>query len=123
MSELKNFSLVPGDFKSNDPRMLAYLYPNSIINSERNFVTYNKKMQKFIYYHSLEVAEHMAKMMDFILLPAACIHWRRAKTLGEKRRVNVGRNVFYLVKENELTKLEMKKLMDHTSEIRKAAEH
>lgn len=121
MNSLKDFSLVPVDYKSKDPRMMAYLYTKSIVNSEREFVSYNKKMSSFCYYHSLEVAEHMAKIMDFILLPSACLHWRRAKKLGEKRRVNVGRNVFYLVKEDELTLLEKQKLMNHASDFRKAA--
>lgn len=118
---MNNFSLVPVDYKSKDPRMLAYLYPQSIIKSPQSFISYNKKIQSFIYYHSLEVAEHMAKMFDFLLLPASCIHWRRAKSLGEKRRIHVGRNVFYLVKEEELTKSEKKKLIDHIGEFRKAA--
>lgn len=118
---MNNFSLVPDDYKTNDPRMLAYLYPESIIRSQQSFISYNKKISKFIYYHSLEVAEHMASIMDCILVPASCIHWRRAKQLGAKRRVHVGRNVFYLVKESELTKNEKKKLLDHVNEFRKAA--
>lgn len=118
---LNEFSLVPEDYRMKDPRALVYLYPESITRSKSSLISYNKRMQTFIYYHSLEVAEHMAKIMDFILLPATCIHWRRAKQLGEKRRVQVGKNVFYLVKESELTKSEKRKLLDHESYFRKAA--
>lgn len=119
MSSLDNFSLVPLDYKAKDPRQLAYMFPQSIMSSQQKFISYNKSMQNFVYYHSLDVAEHMAKLMDFILLPAACIHWRRAKALGEKRRVQVGRNIFYLVKPNELNKNEINKLVDYADEIRK----
>ncbi|MEK4427605.1 hypothetical protein [Solibacillus sp. FSL K6-1523] len=119
MNPLSDFSLVPGDYKTKDPRQLAYLFPRSIMSSEQKFISYNKKMQTFLFYHSLEVAEHMAKLMDYILLPAGCIHWRRAKALGDKRRVPVGRNIFYLVKYQELNKNEINKLLNYADEIQK----
>lgn len=118
MNQLNQFSLVPGDYKAKDPRQLAYMFPHSIMSSEQKFIAYNKKMQTFLFYHSLDVAEHMAKLMDYILLPAACIHWRRAKALGDKRRVQVGKNIFYLVKENELNKNELNKLYEYAEQIR-----
>lgn len=121
MKNLAEFSLVPLDYKTKDPRQLAYLFPESIISSQQKFISYNKSMQTFIYYHSLEVAEHMARLMDYILLPASCIHWRRAKELGESRRVPIGRKMFYLVKENELNKNELKRLLDYAEDIRNEA--
>lgn len=119
MSPLKDFSLVPIDFRLKDPRQLAFLYPDNIISSKQKFIAYNKKMQTFIFYHSLDVAEHMAKLMDYILLPSTCIHWRRAKALGDKRRVTIGRNIFYLVKYQELNKNEINKLLNYADEIQK----
>lgn len=118
---MMGYSLVPDDYKTKDPRMLAYLYPESIIKNEQSFVIYNKKMSQFIYYHSLDVAENMARIMGYILVPSSCVHWRRAKELND-RRVHVGRKVFYLVKDSELTKNEQKKLMDHVDVFRRAAE-
>lgn len=119
MMQLDEFSLVPGDYKAKDPRQLAYMFPRSIMSSEQKFISYNKKMQTFLFYHSLDVAEQMARLMDYILLPAACIHWRRARDLGAKRRVQVGRNIFYLVKQSELNKNEINKLIDYADTIRK----
>lgn len=116
--KLDDFTLIPGDFREKDPRQLAYMFPQSIISSQQKFIAYNKKMQTFVYYHSLDVAETMAKLMDYVLLPTSILHWRRAKQLGADRRVQIGRNVFYLVKQNELTSKERERLLDFAQEIR-----
>lgn len=108
-----DFSLVPNDYKSKDPRILAYLYPDEITKSQQNLVKYNKTVAKFIYYNSLKIAEEMAKMFDYLLIPSSCVHWRRAKELGKNRRIKVGRNIFYLMREDELTKKEKQKLIDY----------
>lgn len=117
MNELEKFSLVPEDFQKEDPRQIAYLYPQSIMNSEQNFISYNKKLQKFLYNHSLDVAEQAARIFGYILLPSSCMHWRRTKEI-QHRRIYVGRRTFYFVKYEELNKNEQKKLMQHIEEIR-----
>lgn len=119
--DLNDFSLVPEGYKDKDPRMLAYLYPQSILRNEGTLVAYNKKVSKFIHCSGLEIAETTAKKLGFILLPATCIHWRRAASLGEQRRIKVGKNNFYMVKENELTEKERIKLVDHIAEFKEAA--
>ncbi|WP_445505737.1 hypothetical protein [Niallia sp. 03091] len=109
---LNNFSLIPKDYKKADPRGLLYLYPNSI-----NIVAYARKMQLFSYYQSLEVAESLAKRQGFILLPWSCIHWKRAKKLGHDRKIKIGRNSFFLIKVDELTKKEEMKLQYYLEEM------
>lgn len=116
---LHDFSLIPNDFREKDPRQLAYLYPQRIISSRQKFIAYNKKMQSFCYYHSLDVAEKIAKQLNYILLPASILHWRRKKTLGAERRVQIGRNIFYLVSRTELTDKEAEELVEYAAEIRK----
>ncbi|WP_445486487.1 hypothetical protein [Niallia sp. 03133] len=110
---LDTFSLIPIDYKKADPRGLLYLYPNSI-----NIVAYARKMQQFSYYQSLEIAEILAKRQGFILLPWSCIHWKRAKKLGNDRKIKIGRNSFFLIKINELTKKEEIKLQCYLEEMK-----
>lgn len=102
---LKEFSLVPKDYREKDPRTLPYLYPTTL-----NIVAYAKKMQEFSFYQALEVAENLAKRQGFILLPWSCIHWERAKKLGYDRKIKIGRKSFFLLKMNEMTKTEKLKL-------------
>ena len=117
---LENYSLVPSDYKRKDPRQLAYNYASTIQNSANGLVIYNKYVQNFIYYHSLDVAEQLAKNLGFILIPSSCIHWRRAKELSHRRAI-VGRKTFYAMHESELNENEKKKLMDHLDELKDVA--
>lgn len=109
---LEEFSLVPKDYKKNDPRGLLYLYPDSV-----NFVAYAKKMQTFSFYQSLEIVEDLAKRQGFLLLPWTCIHWNRAKNFGPSRKVKIGRKSYFMLKPTELTKTEKNKLEEYLAEI------
>lgn len=109
---LEEFTLIPKGYKNKDPRTLLYLYPNSI-----NIVAYAKKMQKFSFYQSLEVAEDLAKRQGFILLPWECMHWQRAKKFGVDRKVKIGRKSFFLMKIQDLTKSEKTKLEVYLKDI------
>lgn len=110
--KLEDITLIPKDFKKKDPRSLLYFYPTTI-----NFVAYAKKMQEFSFYQSLKVAEDLAKRQGFFLLPWDCIHWERAKKFGPDRKVKIGRNSFFLMKLNELTKNELQKLKLYLLEV------
>ena len=110
---LDEFTLIPDKWKDKDPRGLLYLYPGSV-----NIVAYAKKMQQFSFYQALDVAETLAKKQGYILLPHSCIHWERAKKLGEERRVKIGRNSFFLMKIIELTKKEKEKLEAHLEDLK-----
>lgn len=109
--ELNEFSFVPDDFRRKDPRVLAYRYRKSIIRSEVNFIAFVRQLQSFYHYQNLEVAEQMARIMNSILVPADCLHWRRATHFND-RRVQVGKNAFYLMKDHEMTELEKRKFMN-----------
>lgn len=111
--EIQEFTLIPSNYKKNDPRSLLYLYPTSV-----NIVAYAKKMQDFCFYQALEVAETMAKRQGFILLPFSCIHWERAKQFGPDRKIKIGRKSFFLMKIQELTKKEYEKLEIHLDELK-----
>jgi hypothetical protein len=113
----QEFTLIPKEYKKKDPRCLLYLYPNSI-----NIVAYAKRMQEFAFYQALEVAEDLARKQGFILLPWSCIHWQRAKNFGIDRKVKIGRNSFFLMKPNELTKSEEIKLVRHLEELQNNGE-
>jgi hypothetical protein len=114
--KVQEFSLVPKGYRNKDPRPFSYLYPNSI-----NIVSYAKSMQKFAFYQALEVAEDLAKKQGFILLPWRCIHWQRAQSFGIDRKVKIGRNSFFLMKPNELTKSETSKLEKYLEELHAAS--
>jgi hypothetical protein len=103
--QIESFTLIPKDYKKKDPRPLSFLYPTSL-----NIVAYAKEMQRFSFYQALEVAESLAKRQGFILLPWNCIHWQRAKAFGIDRKIKIGRKSFFLMKIDELTKMEKTKL-------------
>ena len=117
MQQLKKYSLVKPDYQKQDPRQLAYLYPESITNSMNNFISYNKKLQKFLFNHSLDAATQAANMFGCILVPTNCIHWRRAKDIAQ-RRIFVGRNSFYIVRPDEINENEHKRLLQRIDEMR-----
>lgn len=103
MDELKKYSIVPpGNDK--DPRALLYHFPSLPI------VKYAKMMQKYSFIQAVAAAEKVAHLSNYILLPSKCMHWQRVKKNNE-RRVKVGKNTFYLMRLNELTKSEHQKLL------------
>lgn len=108
-----DITLIPSNYKDKDPRTLPFLYPESI-----NIVSYAKKVQAFSFYQTLEVAEDLAKRQGYILLPWSCIHWQRAKNYGIDRKVKIGRKSFFLMKPEELTKGERRKLKEYIQEIK-----
>ncbi|WP_037580981.1 hypothetical protein [Sporolactobacillus terrae] len=116
MINLEDFTLIPPDYKKKDPRPLLYLYHDTI-----NVVAYAKKMQKFAYYQTLEVAEDLAKRQGFILLPWDCIHWQRAQAVAADRKIKIGRRAFYLMKISELTKREAQKLENYLMQLKEGA--
>jgi len=109
---LKKYSLVPTEYKEKDPRALPYLYPTKL-----NLVAYAKKMQEFTFYQSLEAAETVANNLGYILLPWDCVHWGRAQKIASDRKVKIGRKSFYMMKLNEMTKTEEKKLLEYISDL------
>lgn len=114
--DFDSITLIPEKYKEKDPRALLYLYPTSV-----NIVAYAKKMQVFSFYQALEVAEDLSKRQGFILIPFSCIHWERAKRFGPERKIKIGRKSFFMLKPDELTKQETKKLFNHLDEIREKA--
>lgn len=110
MQDFTNFSLVPDNYKKQDPRVLAYFYPKTL-----NVVAFAKKMQEFTFYQALEVAEDIAKKTGYILVPWKCVHWKRARLYGNNRKIKIGRHSFFLLRENELTANEKKKLLNFLS--------
>lgn len=111
MNELKEYSIVPIEYKKKDPRSLLYHYPSLPI------VKYAKLMQQYSFYQALDVAEDLAHRQGYILLPSSCIHWMRVQKFGPDRRVKIGRNSYYLLRPNELTRSEMSKLKYHIEEL------
>lgn len=109
--ELNGFSFVPDDFRRKDPRALAYHCRKSIIQNEGNFIAYVRQLQSFYHYQNLDVAEQMARITNSILVPTDCLHWRRAAHFND-RRVQIGKNAFYLMKEHEMTDIEKGKFMN-----------
>lgn len=118
---MKGFSIIPPDLEEKDPRPFAFLYPNMIRNDDQSFIAFIKKMQRFTFYKSLKCFEDFGHANGLILLPATVLHWRRRNNFGAERRVKVGKKTFYFVREDEITKLEKQKLLDHIDDIRRAS--
>lgn len=109
---MRKYSIIPKNFKLKDPRPLIYLYPEKV-----NLVAYAKQVQKFSFYQSLKVAEDLANRQGYLLLPWSCMHWERAKEFGPDRKIKIGRKSFFMMRENELTKTEKRKLDLYLEEI------
>ncbi|KAF0994414.1 hypothetical protein V2J23_00790 [Geobacillus thermoleovorans] len=107
-----NYSLVPEHYKDKDPRTLLYHFPSIPV------VKFAKITQRFYFFKQLEVAQDIANRLGYILVPSVCMHWERVKTFAD-RRVRIGRNSFFMMRPNELTELEHRKLQDYLDEIRK----
>lgn len=110
MFDIKKFTIVPESYRDKDPRQFGYHQRNQMLTSERAFVTYNKYISNFLFYHSLQAAEEVAKCFDRILVPTNCLNWRRAQELAQ-RRIYVGRKSFYTMAPTELRLIEKKKLL------------
>jgi len=110
--DLKEYSILPEDYKSKDPRNLLYHFPSLPV------VKYAKLMQTWSFYQALGVAEDLAHRQGYVLLPSFCMHWQRVQKHGPDRRVKIGRNSFYLMRLKELTKTEKNKLENHIEEVK-----
>ncbi|MEE6208997.1 hypothetical protein U3A55_02345 [Salarchaeum sp. III] len=53
----------------------------------------------------------MADKLGFMLVPGSCMHYRRKQRFAEDRKVKVGRNVFFMMKDQELTNREKNNLL------------
>lgn len=104
------YTLVPNKYREHDPRSLLYHNPSIPI------VKYAKLMQEFCFHQGLEIAEKMAHRQDCVLVPYGCVHWQRAKNYGEKRKIKVGRNSFFILRPSELTRTEVKKIEHYIDE-------
>jgi hypothetical protein len=106
-----NYSLVPARYKEKDPRNLLYHFPSIPV------VKFAKITQKFYFFKQLEVAQDIVNRMGYILLPSVCMHWERVKQFAD-RRIKIGRNSFFMMKPDELTETERRKLHEYLEEIR-----
>ena len=116
-----NFTIVPQDLQEKDPRPFAYLYPETIRCNNQKFISFIKQLQRFTFYQSVQQFERFGKANGYILLPSSVLHWRRRSELGQERRVLIGRNTFYFVRQSELNEREQAKLLAHVEEIREVA--
>lgn len=106
-----NYSLVPQHYKDKDPRTLLYHFPSIPV------VKFAKITQRFYFFKQLEIAQDIVNRMGYILLPSACMHWERVKQFAD-RRIRIGRNSFFMMKTEELTEAEKRKLYEYLEEIR-----
>lgn len=102
---------MPENFKQSDPRSLLYHYPSLPI------VKYAKLMQKYSFNQALDVAENMAHRLGYLLIPSACMHWQRIQKYGSDRRVKIGKFNYYLLRLDEMTKSEFRKLEKYIEEM------
>ncbi|MFC4323694.1 hypothetical protein [Litchfieldia salsa] len=112
---MMKLSVVPDNFKDRDPRNLLYHFPSMPV------VKYAKIMQEYCFFKQLKVAEEMAHKLGFILVPFDCMNWQRKKNFSSDRKVKIGRNSYFMMKLNELTKSENAKLRSYVDELREKA--
>lgn len=107
-----SYSVLPDTFKDKDPRTLVYHFPSFPV------VKYAKIMQEYCFYKQLKVAEDIARKQGFILIPFECMHWQRKKLFGSDRKVKIGKNSYFMMQPNELTKSEEQKLNEYIKELK-----
>lgn len=108
--KIGNLSLIPSGYKDRDPRALLYFFPSL------PKVRFAKILNEFYYYKTLESVEEAANKMGFILLPRACMNWQRCRDYSEDRKVKVCGRTFFMMKINELTNAEKRKLKEYIEE-------
>lgn len=90
-------SLVDQSKLEKDPRKLAFLYPRMPASR------YKEKTEEYYRQLCLQRIEAVARMHDSLLVPAPCIHHKRR---DPKRRLTVFGRTYYVIPEDELTRLE-----------------
>ncbi|MFK4475781.1 hypothetical protein ABH897_005581 [Paenibacillus sp. RC73] len=95
-------TIVPPSKVKHDPQELLYQFPSI------PKIRYTKLSQEYYFWRQVQNAESIAAMFGRLLIPASCLHWQR-KNLFVERRVQVGRNCYYVLDKGELTKMEYTK--------------
>ncbi|MGR5977255.1 hypothetical protein ACT7DE_30615 [Bacillus paranthracis] len=104
-------SVIPNKFQDKDPRQLLYHFPTLTSGEVSEIIS------RVLFFKQLELAEDMAHKMGFILVPYECMHWQRKKAFGSDRKVKVGRNSYFMMQQNELTRTERRKLEEYLEEL------
>lgn len=109
---MNTYSLIPPTkYGDKDPQSLLYLNPS--MPAQKLVKMYNR----YIFFKQLQLAEDMAGKMGFILLPYDCMHWERRQQFRDDRSVKVGRNSFFMMSPNELTRTEQRKLQAYIESL------
>lgn len=107
---MQNLSLVPRYKIEKDPRNLAYLFPSMPL------AKFSKATDEYFHLKALLAVESIAKMVDHILVPAACFHWQRKKQLQHRNVRVIGRS-YYVLMLDDLSDMEKAKYEDMIGEI------
>lgn len=114
-------SIVPANLAEHDPRSFAIKYRRSIRKSNANWYNYNQKLQKFEHYNRIKFFEQFAHNNARLLVPAACLHWKRRKKFKcNDRHVKIGRNHYYMVEPELLNENEYSKFLTHVDAAQNA---
>lgn len=108
MKNLMSLSIVPNHKVSKQPYNIPYHNPHFPL------VKYNKIITDYFFWKQVQVAEEMAKMNGFLLVPSICLSWKRVKKFSAYM-VPIGRKTFYQIKPADLTEGEKKKFLDYVS--------
>ncbi|MMZ53484.1 hypothetical protein D1872_152730 [compost metagenome] len=103
-------TIVPLNKVKHDPQELLYQFPSI------PKIRYTKLSQEYYFWRQVQNAESIAAMFGRLLIPASCLHWQR-KNLFSERRVQVGRNCYYVLDKGEMTKTEHAKYMAIVKEM------
>lgn len=108
---IAEYSLIPPTFKDRDPRTLVYHFPSM------PSIKVAKMYQEYTFYKQLQVAEEMAQNMGYILIPYKCIHQKRREKFSYNRKIKIGRNSYFMIALNEMTRIEKQKFKEYIQEL------
>jgi hypothetical protein len=97
---------------SDDPRTLLYFTPSI------NPIVIAKKLQKYYHSRTLEILDQVARATGRCVVPSCCLHWRKRLELPLEFRFQVGKEVFFLMRVEELTPGIIEKLQEYAEKNR-----
>lgn len=110
---LTHLSILP---KRDGRNPMHYLYHNPSCNAQK----YARIANEIYRNRMLCAAEDVARSCGKLLVPTSCLHWEFRGKVAD-RRVRLGREVYYVLAQDEIPPQSFEKYLDYIAEVEAAA--
>jgi hypothetical protein len=107
---LHDVSIIPNSVYQSDPRQMLYHFPSM------SAVKYAKMASTFYHWKMVQTAEELVKIHGQYLIPSSCIHWKRKEDIDLKKKIKIGKHVYYILRLDEMTDKEKEKFYAYLEE-------